>query len=367
MNKTAPFSGWNLSRWFIVDAIAVFLPLTQPHLVLSAPMRNTPFVRFFRYINLATIREIIARSGHQRLPGLAAEIAFNAILAMFPAIVVLLTLVGLVGSSQKTLANLSEQLVQYAPEQVLDIIAAFMRELSPASSQGLLSISFVVAVWVASGAIGSAMSALDQIYRVPPHLIRPFWKAKLAAIGLTFGTILLLVVASLIVFISDFLVRLFATQSAQFVETIAKRPNFMEPGVLMLWSELSTPIALGLVALAFAFIYRFGPSRRLKGTPILPGAILATLFWALFSGIFRLYVANFGNYNRVYGAVGAIVVLLLWLQLGALTMLIGAQLNAIVGEKMYRDRERSLTYIADYSEEDTGKNQYPKKSTRNEA
>lgn len=310
------------------------------------------------------------RSGRQRLPGLAAEIAFNSILAMFPAIVVLLTIVGMVGSSQKTLENLSGQLVQYAPQQVLDIVKSFVQELSPASSRGLLSISFVIAVWVASGAIGSAMSALDQIYRVHPREIRPFWKAKLVAIGLTFGTILLLVVASVTVFVSDFLVRLVATQSAQIVESIAKHPNFMEPGVLMLWSRLSMPIALGLVALAFAFIYRFGPSRRLKGTPILPGAILATLFWAMFSGIFRLYVANFGNYNRVYGAVGAIVVLLVWLQLGALTMLIGAQLNVIVGEKMYRDRihkERSLAYVADYREENASENQYPENRTRNEA
>lgn len=333
-------------------------------------MRNTRFVRFFRHLNFSAIREIIARSAEQRLPGLSAEIAFNSILAMFPAIVVLLTVVGMVGSSQKTLENLSEQLVKYAPQEVLDIIEGFVRELSPASSQGLLSISFVVAIWVASGAISSTMSALDQIHQVPRPLTRPFWKAKLISLGLTFGTILLLVVASVMVFVSDLLVRLVVTQGDQLVENIAKRPNFMEPGVLTLWSRLSMPIALGMVALAFAFIYRFGPSQRLRGTPILPGAILATIFWALFSGIFRLYVSNFGNYNRVYGAVGALVVLLLWLQLGALTMLIGAQLNVTVGERMQRSRlqrARSLTYVAYHGEENAGKNQYPEKGTRKEA
>lgn len=333
-------------------------------------MRNTRFVRFFRYLNVSTIKEIIARAIQHRLPGLAAEIAFNSILAMFPAIVVLLTIVGMVGSSQQSLRNLSTQLIQYAPQEVLGIIESFVRELSPASSQGLLSVSFVAAIWIASGAVSSTMNALDHIHRVPPKFIRPFWKAKLISLGLTFGTILLLVAASVMVFVSDFLVKLLATQGEQIVETISKRPGFIEPGVLMLWSHLSTPIALGMVALAFAFIYRFGPSRRLKGSPILPGAILATLFWALFSGIFRLYVSNFGNYNRVYGAVGAIVVLLLWLQLGALTLLIGAQLNVIVGEKMQRQRQnevRSLTYIADDRQDNTDKNQYPKKGTRNEA
>lgn len=333
-------------------------------------MRNTRFVRFFRHLNWSAIKEIFARSGQQRLPGLAAEIAFNSILAMFPAIVVLLTVVGMVGSSQQTLTSLSAQLVKYAPQEVLDIIESFVRELSLASNQGLLSISFVVAIWVASGAISSTMSALDQIHQVPLALMRPFWKAKLVSLGLTVGTIVLLVAASVMVFVTELLVKLFVTQGDQLVENLARRSNLMEPGVLMVWSRLSLPISLGMVALAFAFIYRFGPSRRLRGTPLIPGAILATVFWALFSGIFRLYVVNFGNYNRVYGAVGAIVVLLLWLQLGALTMLLGAQLNVTVGERMRRsqiNRERSLAYITQHRQENTGKNQYPEKSSRNEA
>lgn len=337
-------------------------------------MRRTRFFRFFRYLNLATFKETIARAGQQRLPGLAAEIAFNSVLAMFPAIVALLTVVGMVGSSQKTLENLSEQLIQYAPVEVLEIVKSFVQELSLGSSQGLLSISFIAAIWIASGAASSTINALDQIHRVPPHQTRPFWKAKLVSLGLTFGTILLLVAASLMVFVSDLLIKLVATQGDQIVETIAKRPGVMEPGVLTLWSRLTTPIALGMVAVAFAFIYRFGPSRRLRGTPLLPGAILATLFWALFSGVFRLYVSNFGNYNRVYGAVGAIIVLLVWLQLGALTMLIGAQLNVTVGDAMQKHAaqkqlatERSLSYIAQNRQENTGENQHPKNRSRHKA
>ena len=333
-------------------------------------MRNTRFFRFFRYLNLSTAKEVIARSGQQRLAGLAAEIAFNSILAMFPAIVAVFTVVGIIGSSQQTVERLTERFVQYAPEEVLAIVAGFVQEVSPASNRGLLSISFVLAIWVASGAINSAMGALDQIHRVPPTHTRPFWKARLVAVGLTFGTILLLVVASVMVFVSDLLVRSVASQGEQIVETIAKRPSFMEPQLLMLWSRLITPLSLGMVALAFAFVYYFGPSRRLKGTPIMPGAILATLFWALFSGAFRLYVSNFGNYNRVYGTVGAIVVLLLWLQLGALTMLIGAQLNVTVGDRMQKsqlNRMRSLAYVANHSHEDTSENQYPENRSRHKA
>jgi membrane protein len=330
-------------------------------------MRKTRFIRFFRYLKPHTFREIVRRSAQQRLPGLAAEIAFNATLAMFPATVALLTIVGMIGSSQKTFQELSQQLSRVAPQEVLDLIQRFVQELSPASSSSLLSISFIAAIWAASGAVSSAMGALDQIHRISRDRLRPFWKAKLVSLGLTFGTILLLVLATLLVFITDIVVKVVANQGDELVRNIAKQPSIMEPTLLDLWYRLSMPIALGLVAIAFAFIYRFGPSRWRRGTPILPGAVLATLFWAIFSGIFRLYVANFGNYNRIYGTVGAIVVLLLWLQLGALTMLIGAQLNVTVGEAMAHANPALLAKITQHRQHQRSRNQNPKKATWDKA
>lgn len=332
-------------------------------------MRTMRFFRFFRHLTPAIIRKMIVRSGRQRLPSLAAEIAFNSVLALFPAIVALLTIIGLVGEPQRAFQALSEQLVRYAPVEVLEIISRFLAELEAGSNQRLLSISFIAAIWLASGVVSSMMSALDQIHRVPPRQIRPFWKAKLVSLWLTFGTLFLLVAASIIVFVSDLIFRLVVTQGGQLVETIANQPNLIEPKILYIWSRLTTPIALGLVAIAFAFIYRFGPSRRIKSIPILPGAILATLFWAILSGIFRIYVSNFGNYNRVYGAVGAIIVMLIWLQLGALTMLIGAQLNVTVGEAMqksnFRKTKRPLPDIAQDSQQDGSENQDPNNPSRN--
>lgn len=329
------------------------------------------FIRFFRYLTPAIIRAIIVRSGQQRLPSLAAEIAFNSVLALFPAIVALLTVIGLVGEPQQTFQALSEQLIRYAPVEVLEILNSFLQELEAGSNQGLLSVSFIASIWLASGVVSSMMGALDQIHRVPPHKTRPFWQAKLVSLWLTFGTLFLLVAASIIVFASDLAVRLVVTQGDQLLETIAKQPNLIEPQILYFWSRLTTPIALGMVAIAFAFIYRFGPSRRIKSIPILPGAILATLSWAVLSGIFRIYVSNFGNYNRVYGAVGAIIVLLIWLQLGALTMLIGAQLNVTVGEAMQRKgliaTKPDLTDIAQNSQQNRGENQNPNNSPRNKS
>ncbi|MGQ9870401.1 YihY/virulence factor BrkB family protein [Leptodesmis sp.] len=329
-------------------------------------MQKPRFFHFFQHLSLAVIKEVIVCSGKQRLPGLAAEIAFNSMMAMFPAIVAMLTIIGMVGSSERVFKELMAQLSRIAPVEVLHLINNFVTAISPASNRGLLSISFVAAIWIASGAISSTMIALDHIHQIPHQYVRPFWKTKLVSLVLTIGTILLLAIASVTFFVGDLIVKALIVHSDQIVETISKRPNNLTPQLLTAWYRLSMPIALLMVALAFAFIYRFGPSRWRRGTPILPGAILATVFWAIFSTGFRLYVSNFGNFNRIYGAVGAIIVLLIWLQSSALMMLIGAQLNYTVGKTIYQ-KQRSLADTAQYDQQNTRKNQYPQDYSRHKS
>ena len=291
----------------------------------TGPMLSLRFFRFFRYLNFGTLKQVLARAGEQRLPGLSAEMAYNAMLALFPAILAVLTAIGLFTSSQSTLQRLAGQLGEIAPDQALGLIRNFVQEIRQSKNQGLFSLSFIAAIWAASGALSAAMAALDQIYRIPPERTRPFWRAKLVSLLLTLGTISLLIIASTLVFISDRIVQLVARQSGIF-----------ESGLLTIWRLLSWPLALGIVAVAFTFIYRYGPSHWKHGRPIMPGAVLAAVSWAILSGLFRLYVSHFGNYNQAYGAIGAVIVLLLWLYLSSLVLLIGAQLNATVGEQMIK-------------------------------
>ncbi len=280
------------------------------------------FIRFFRYLNLVTLKRAFSRAIKRRLMGLSAEMAYNAMLALFPAILAVLTALGLFEDSlQETFHNLARQLGEVAPDLAVELIREFVKEISRTKSSGLFSLSFILAIWAFSGALSAAMAALDQIHKVPPKLARPFWKAKLISLGLTFGSILLLVTASFLVFISGWLVEIVTQQSGVSL-------------LLTIWRLLSWPLALGIVATAFAFIYRFGPSRWRPGTPLMPGAMLAAISWAIISALFRLYVANFGNYNKVYGAVGAVIVLLLWLYMSSLVLLLGDQLNVTVGEAM---------------------------------
>jgi membrane protein len=301
-------------------------------------MPSPRFVRFFGHLNLATLRQVFQRAGEQRLAGLSAEMAYNAMLALFPAILAVLTAIGLFESLQCTLNQLARQLGKFAPLEVQTLIRGFISEISVSKNHSLFSISFFGAIWAFSGAISAAMAALDQIYRIPLERARPFWKAKLVSLAISVGTILLLIAACALVFVSDLIVLLVAEESCQLDPNMSCK---LVQTFRSVWRLFSWPIALGIVSAAFGFIYRYGPSRRPKGTPIMPGAILAAVSWAVISGLFRLYVSNFGNYNRSYGAVGAVIVLMLWLYLSSWVMLIGAQLNVTVGETMQRAKFNS--------------------------
>ncbi|PSM46127.1 ribonuclease BN, partial [Chroococcidiopsis sp. CCALA 051] len=271
-----------------------------------------------------TLTKTVARVGQRRLFGLSSEIAYNAMLSLFPAILAVITAIGLFEESlQSTFKELANQLSQVAPDEAMVLIRDFSKQITQTRNTGLFSISFIVAIWAASGALSAAMTALDRIHEIPLEQMRPFWKAKLISLGLTIGTILLLVVASFLVFISDWLLDFFVLKSQN-------RLWFL----LVIWQFLSWPIALAIVAAAFGFVYRYGPSIWNPGMPLMPGAVLAAVSWALVSAGFRLYVANFGNYNQAYGAIGAVIVLMLWLYMSGLVLLVGDQLNVTVGEQM---------------------------------
>lgn len=310
------------------------------------------FVRFLGHLDWPTLKEVAARVGKQRLPGLSAEMAYNATLALFPALLAIIAAIGLFQSLREVLFQLGDMLIQIVPNEVRLLIKSAVNEIVITRNIEIFSFSFLGSLWIFSGVLSSAMAALDRIHRVPRGKIRPFWKAKLVSLALTTGTVGLLMIASGLVLVSDVVIDLIARQSC-LLETLPNCPIeqmadcfFQEPvdncvlksQLLGTWSQLRWPITLGIVSLAFAFIYRYGPSKNRPGIPIVPGAILAALMWAAISNLFRLYVLHFGNYNKTYGTIGTFIILLLWLYLSSLVVLIGAQLNVTVGEKINGDR-----------------------------
>ena len=383
--------------------------MARSAIVISASIEMFDFIRFLRYINWQTFRKTVASTVSKRLNGLSAEMAFNAMLGLFPAIITVLTAISLFENSvAKTLGDLAIRFAEIVPQQVWNLLINFTEEVKVSQGKSWFSLSFIAAIWIISGVIGSAINALDNINQVPAKERRPFWQNKLIAILLTIGTISLLITACFLLVIGDFLLRvamqqnwgqlllltwkifsiitiisiviitlstIYQIQHRRKKQTKAEEKNilitiiiavgiifvqlvysvfvFVEGLIvnfnieqtvgtflLSIWRLLSFPMGLGIVALAFAFVYHFGCSCRIPRTPLMPGAILAAVSWAVVSAVFRYYVANFGVYNKVYGALGTAIVLLLWLYLSSLVMLLGEQVNVVVGAAM---AEKKLT------------------------
>lgn len=286
-------------------------------------MLSLRFFQFFRHLNRHTLRKTIEAAARQRLPGLASEMAYHATLSLFPATLAVLTAIGLFEPLTYTFKNLTDQFNEVAPEEVLSLVKGFAQDISTSQNRGLFSFSFLFALWASSGALSAAMTALDQIHEIPVRQSRPFWKARLVAVVLTVSAIGMLILSLTLVLASDLL-----------VNNVAANSGSLASEVLSLWRWFSLPLVLIIMSIAFGFIYRYGPSHWNPGQPIMPGAVLAALGWAILSNLFRMYVRYFGNYNRVYGVVGAVIVLLLWLYMSSLVLLLGDQLNVTVGNAM---------------------------------
>ena len=278
---------------------------------------------FWLYLSRKTLKEVLRGIGQRRLAGLAAEMAYNNLLAMFPVIVALLAAIGLLDIAPKYVNFLAQELLQIAPEQVLALLRDFIAQVTLPKGKEVIIVSLAVALWVASSAMGAAMNAMDEIHQIAPSQRRSFGHSRFVALGLTVATISLYLIASFLIFISDVVV--------QFLLDWAQIPSAR---ILSFWNLGRWMGGLLSMVVAFGAIYRYGPSRWRSGDPLIPGALLAAFLWAASSRLFRFYVSHFDSYNLTYGTLGAGIVLLLWLNFSSLAMLIGAQFNVVVGAAM---------------------------------
>ncbi len=245
--------------------------------------------------------------------GLAAQLAYYFFLALFPALLFLVSLASLF-SDGALIERLVGLLAGIAPEAVVEIIREQLVKLSQVDSTGVLTFGVAAAVWSSSAAMVGLIDALNRAYDVEDA--RPWWKQRLLAIGLTLGVAAFILVATALVLSGPELGRwaagLFGLGAA-FEWT---------------WTLLQWPLSFALIATAFALIYYFAPDVEQDLIWLTPGSVLATLLWLLGSYAFRYYVVNFGSYNATYGTIGGVMVLMLWLYLSGLVVIIGAELNS---------------------------------------
>jgi membrane protein len=245
----------------------------------------------------------------------AAALTYYAILAIFPALLALVSILGLLGSD--TTNALLDNLEQVAPGPAQDIFTSAIQNLQ--KSQGTAGIMLIVAValaiWSASGYVSAFMRASNAIYDVEEG--RPIWKSIPTRVVTTLVLLLLLAITAVGVALTGGL-------AAQVGKVVG-----LDKTVVDVWNIAKWPVLIAIVSLMFAILYYAAPNvRHPKFRWVSPGGLVAVVLWIVASAAFAFYVANFSSYNKTYGAIGGVIVFLTWLWITNIAVLFGAELNA---------------------------------------
>jgi YihY family inner membrane protein len=262
----------------------------------------------------AAVKRTVREFQVDNLKDWAAALTYYSVLSIFPALLVLISLVDLAGPS--TIQTLLDNLGQVAPGSVNQILEGAINNLRQTrGSAGVLALAgLAVALWSASNYIAAFMRASNAIYDVPEG--RPVWKTLPIRIAVTVVVMILLAASAVAVVatggLADRIGRLLGLGSA----------------VVTAWDLAKWPVLLLLISFLFALLYWASPNAKQGFRWVTPGGILAVVVWVAASVAFAIYVANFGSYNKTYGSLASVIIFLVWLWLSNTAILLGAELNA---------------------------------------
>ena len=264
-----------------------------------------------------TLKRTLRKAKDDKINHWGAALTYYAVLSLFPALLVLVSLVGLFGSPERVTKVLTDTISDLGPSTAAQTFQGPIESLT--SNRGgagvVLVVSIAGALWAASGYVSAFADASNSIYQVEEG--RPFWKLKPLQLLVTF--VLILIAA---------FVALGLVLSGPIVGALGGALGVSD-SVLTAWRFAKWPAMLILVVIIFGVLYYTAPNARVSGVRwVSGGAIVALVAWIVASLAFALYVSNFGSYNKTYGALGGVVVFLLWLWLTNLAILLGAEFNA---------------------------------------
>jgi membrane protein len=246
---------------------------------------------------------------------LAAALTYYAVLSLFPALLVLVSILGLLGASATQ--PLVDNLATLAPGPARDIVTNAIHNLQSASDTAGFAfvIGLAIALWSASGYVGGFIKASNVIYEVEEG--RPFWKLRPFQIAVTVLLVLISAALALAIVITG---------------PLAKRVGDvigLGDTAVTVWNVAKWPAIALVVSQVIAFLYWVAPNIRHPGYRwISPGGVLAVVLWVIASVAFAFYVANFGSYNKTYGSLAAVMIFLIWLWITNVAILLGAEFNA---------------------------------------
>jgi membrane protein len=263
----------------------------------------------------AALKRTVKEFKEDNLTDWAAALTYYGVLAIFPALIVLVSILGLVGDSATQ--PLIDNLGTVAPGPAKEIFTNALKNLQ--GDQGAAGVLFIIgllgALWSASGYVAAFMRASNSIYDMEEG--RPVWKTLPVRVGLTIVLLTLLAVTTIAVVLTGGL-----------AEKVGDLIGLGSTAVTV-WNIAKWPVLLLVVSFMFALLYWAAPNVKQPGFRwVSPGGILAVVGWLIASGAFAFYVGNFGSYNKTYGALGGVVVFLVWLWISNIMILLGAEFNA---------------------------------------
>lgn len=278
--------------------------------------RAADFPTELRYTKMATIKRTLREFSADELNDRAASLTYYGVLALFPGLIALLSIVGLVGSSvtDELLSNIRS----ISPGPARDILESTVQNV--AGSRGQAGVAFVIGLLLAlnsaSGYVAAFTRASNAIYEVEEG--RPVWKLKPQQIGIVLVGVLALVLVTSAVVVTG-----------PVAEEVGKVVGVDGGTTVVIWDIAKIPVVLGVVSLLFAFLYKAAPNVKQPGFPFFsPGGVVALAIWLLASALFALYLGTFASYSKTYGSLGGVVAFLVWFWITNLAILFGAEFNA---------------------------------------
>jgi membrane protein len=273
----------------------------------------------------ATLKRTVTEFSEDNMTDWAAALTYYGLLSLFPALIALVSILGLVGDPASTTKTITEMVTKLGPSSAADTFAGPIKSItSHRSAAGiLLIVGLATALWSASGYVGAFMRAANVIYETPEG--RPFWKLRPLQILVTLVMLILLAAVALALVLTG-----------PVVDAVAG-PLGIGSTAVSIWNIAKWPVLLAVVVTMFAVLFYAAPNVKLAGFRwVTPGALLAIVVWLVASAAFAFYVAKFSSYDKTYGALGGVVCLLVWFWITNIALLLGMELNS------ERERSREL-------------------------
>ncbi len=260
-------------------------------------------------------KEVWVASCEDDVFGRAAQLGFYFLLALFPAMLGVTALIGML-PRQVVVPNVMPYAREVLPAESLVLVERYVEQMIQGSGGGLFSLSLLGSLWAASWGMMAIINTLNAVYGVKET--RPIWKAGMTAVLLTLG--------AAVFFITSLILILAGEEVSQWVTAVTGLEWWSTLG----WPLLQWPIIVFLMLMAINLVYYWAPNSDHEWQWMKPGSMLAVFLWIILSLGLKFYVENFINYNAVYGPITGVIILMMWLYVCGLTLLIGGEFNFIL-------------------------------------